>query len=691
MSGSVVKKELRTTRTSAAPAKPSQTVAGVALVVAVLVVYWPVYRASYIIDDDINITANPTLLNVAGLKRIWFEPGAVQQYYPVVYTTYWMEYRLWGSAPLGYHLVNVLLHAVNVLLLWQVLLRLQVPGAWLAAALFALHPVEVETVAWVSERKNVLSLTLALAALVCYLRFAPADDERASSTRGAWRWYALALVLFVAALLSKTVVVTLPAVLVVIYWWRRGRFLARDIVPLLPMFALSLLLGLAGMWLERNHVGAVGDEWSLTFAERFLVAGRGLWFQLGKLFWPAPLVFFYPRWTVDASQWWQWLWPIAALLAPIGLWLMRNKIGRGSLAAYLIYVGVLLPALGFINVYFHLFSYVADHFQYHASPAIFAWVAAAMTLLASRGTTHSAGSADIATSAVVPAGGRGLWWASGTAAVLLLLAGLTMRAAALYRDEETLFRDTIAKNPTSWIAWSNLGLALGAQGRHDEALEMLARALELDAGKSRVHYNYAKLLLDRGETRGFSPGDLEQAIQHFGEAGRLEEHWAAPHVGLGAARLRQQQFAAARDSLQDALAREPENVDALYTLGLLCIEEKEFSQAEQFLTHAVRLDPGRVAARLALGRVLAERGEMAKAAEEFAAAVALRQDDVAAWTELAVTRMKLGQVDSAVECFREIARLQPNSLDAQNNLRAVLEYQRQHAAGVPPTAAGPGK
>jgi len=648
----------------------------------VLVAYSPVYRAGYIIDDDVNVTANPTLLTLDGLKRIWFEPGAVQQYYPVVYTSYWVEYALWGAAPLGYHLVNVLWHAVNVLLLWRVLSCLRLPGAWLAAAIFAVHPVEVETVAWVSERKNVMSLAWALAALWCYLRFAPAIDDDAEPARGAWSWYLLAMVCFLAALLSKTVVVTLPAVLVVIYWWRRGRLVARDLVPLLPMFALALGIGLAGLWLERNHVGAVGEEWSLSFAERFLVAGRALWFQLGKLVWPAPLVFFYPRWTIDTSVWWEWLFPGAALAVPVVLWLLRSVIGRGSLAAYLVYVGVLLPALGFINVYFHLFSYVADHFQYHASPAIFAWVAAAAVLLA-RGRSLPR-TATIAASGAAPlaARARRRTFIVGAAAALLLLAGLTIRSAALYRDEETLFRDTIAKNPASWIAWSNLGLALGAQQRHDEALTALEQALALGATKARVHYNYAKVLIDRGESRGFPPAELDRAIEHFGEAARIEPHWAAPHVGIGVARLRQQHFAEARASLEQALAREAENVDALYALGLLCVEQGDLPQAERLLAQTAQLDPAHADAHLLWGRVLAERGDMARAADEFSSVIALRKDDVAAWTNLAVARMKLGQIDGAIECFREVTRLQPDSLEAQNNLRAVQEWRKQNAPGT---------
>ena len=289
----------------------------------VFAAYAPVAGDTFIWDDDAYVTHNPTLRSIDGLRMMWFEPRSLPQYYPLVHTTFWIEYHLWGLAPLGYHADNVLLHAASVILLWRLLVRLQVPGAWLAAAIFGVHPVMVESVCWITERKNVLSLVFALLSMHCYLRFSPAEDfvgEEGETPRtvGRWWWYAAALVLFVAALLSKTVVATMPAVLAVIYWWKRGRIPWREVMPLLPFFLIGIGLGLYTARLERIHVGAEGEEWSFTPLARVLIAGRAPWFYASKLLLPYPLIFFYPRWDINEHVWWQYLFPAAALATDRG-------------------------------------------------------------------------------------------------------------------------------------------------------------------------------------------------------------------------------------------------------------------------------------------------------------------------------------------------------------------------------------
>ncbi len=333
------------------------------------------------------------------------------------------------------------------------------PGAWLAAALFAVHPVMVESVGWVTERKNMLSLPLALGALLCYLRFEPVDgpDERGADTTtssGAARaWYALSLVLFLAALLSKTVVASLPAVILVIIWWKRGRIAPRDVARLLPFFVLGCALGLGTAWMEKHHVGAVGVEWDFSPVERVLIAGRAVWFYAAKLLWPYPLAFFYPRFTIDDHQPWQYLFPTAALLLIATLWGMRRRIGRGPLAAVLIFGGVLVPALGFVDVYPMRFSFVADHFQYHASIALLALVAAIAADVYARLSAHR----------------RPIALAAGMA-VLTALAVLTYQRSQVFYDAERLYRDTIAKNPTGPTAYANLAVYLESVGKYAEAL-----------------------------------------------------------------------------------------------------------------------------------------------------------------------------------------------------------------------------
>ena len=261
------------------------------------------------------------------------------------------------------------LHAAAAFLVMLIMRRLGLPGALLAALVFALHPVCVESVAWISEQKNTLSTVFYFSAALLYLHF---DRTRRGSH------YFLASALFVMALLTQTVTATLPAALLVVFWWQRGRLdWKRDVRPLLPWFALGAAAGLLTAWVERKFVGAEGTDFALTLVERFLVAGRAVWFYLGKLVWPANLMFFYPRWRVDSAEWWQYLYPLAALAALAGCACWPAK-RRGPLAGALIFAGTLFPALGFFNAYPFIYSYVADHFQYIASLGIIVPVAAGL-------------------------------------------------------------------------------------------------------------------------------------------------------------------------------------------------------------------------------------------------------------------------------------------------------------------------
>jgi hypothetical protein len=386
------------------------------IVLLVFLAYLPALRGGFIWDDDAYVTHNPTLHDLGGLQRIWFELGAVPQYYPMVHTTFWLEYHLWGLHPVGYHLINVLLHAAAAIFLWQVLLRLRIRGAWLAAVLFALHPVCVESVAWITERKNVLSAVFYFTAALAFLRFV-ALEEPDGPNRLRWYWYLGALVLFMAALLSKTVTCTLPAALLLVCWWKKGRVQRGEILPLLPFFALGVGLGLITAWMEKFHVGAQGAEWSLTFADRCLIAGRALWFYAGRLVWPAHLTFIYPRWKIEPEVWWQWLFPVAAVGVVAGLWLARRRIGKGPLVAVLFFAGTLGPALGFVNVYPMRFSFVADHFQYLASVGLITLCAVGLARMPR----------------VMPA------------TLVVLLGALTWQQAGIYRNLETLWRDTLAR------------------------------------------------------------------------------------------------------------------------------------------------------------------------------------------------------------------------------------------------------
>lgn len=429
------------------------------LVALTLLAYAPAMQGGFVWDDDDYVTENANLRSLQGLQRIWFELGAVPQYYPIVHTSFWVEYHLWGSRPLGFHLTNVLLHALNGLILWELLRRLRVPGAWVAAALFVLHPIQVESVAWVTERKNVLSGTFYLLAALMYLGGRDQNDDAGDAGPGRAR-YAATVLLFLCALLSKSVTATLPAAIGVVLWFQRGRLGRRDVLRLAAMIPFGIAAGALTSWMERYIVGATGPEWALSPLDRLIVAGRAFWFYLGKLAWPHPLTFIYPRWDLAGASPAMLLVPAAALLLLLALWFARGRIGRGPLAAALLFAGTLAPALGFVNVYPMRFSFVADHFAYLAVIGPLALVAATVVTVLGRYRTR------------LPALAPGL-----AVLVLGILGALTWQRGYAYADEETLWRDTLRKNSSSFIANGNLGGILLQRGELEPAADLFQTAL----------------------------------------------------------------------------------------------------------------------------------------------------------------------------------------------------------------------
>jgi tetratricopeptide (TPR) repeat protein len=582
-----------------------------ALVAATVCAYLPALRGGFVWDDDAYVTENEPLRSTAGLARIWLDRRAEPQYYPLVHTSYWLEYRLWGLDPHGYHATNVLLHALGALLFWRVLLLLEVPGAWLGALLFALHPVQVESVAWVTERKNVLATVFYLAAALAYWRFRPPADDAppAVPRRGA---YLLSLALFAAALLSKSITCSLPAALLVVVWWKRGRIAWRDVRPLLPMFALGLAAGMHTAYLEKEHVGAAGPEWNLSPVDRVLIAGRALWFYAAKLVWPHPLVFFYPRWTVDAGAWWQWAFPLGALVVAVVLWALRARIGRGPLAALLLFAGTLVPALGFFDVYPMRYSFVADHFQYLATLAPLALVAAGAVRLG----------------AWVGADRR-FAGAAGLAAVALL-GVLTWRQAHAYADARTLWVDTVTKNPGSAAAQYNLALLLDEAGDTEGAIRHYRASLAAKPDDADTHANLAAALREAGQP--------DEAIREYEEALRLD----------------------------------PGHVTARYGLAIVLRGEGRYDEAIRQLKTLLAQHPDQWLVRLQLGHTYATEGAFAPARDELLAVVAAEPDSALAHHTLGLVLLELGDRDGAIRHLREAVRLAPGDAAARETLTEVL-------------------
>ena len=541
---------------------------GLVLVAVTLLAYLPALTGQFVWDDDAWTTRIARLLrDGSGLWTMWCKPGALQQYYPLTGTTFWLDYQLWGNWTVPYHGENVLLHACAALLFWRLLLRLSVPGAWLAGAVFALHPVMVESTGWITERKNVLSLCAFLGALLSYGRFTAfwhEQDQGAATEsnypRGRWMAYAWAFALFLAALLAKATAFSLPAVILLVCWWKRGRIRWRaDVLPTVPFFGVAIALGLLTAWVEKHSVGAEGQEWTFSFAERCLIAGRALWFYTGKLLWPAHLCFIYPQWRLDSASFLQWIWPATAVGALLALWLMRGRIGRGPATAAFFFVGTLVPVLGFMNVYGMRFSFVWDHWVYLSSLGLIALGAGLASAAAARLTTP--------------------WLLDGFAAVLLPVLGLlTWQQCRMFADMETLWRSTIARNPNAWIAQNMLAYHLAEKGRIDEAIIQYRVGLRVRPDDAGAHNNLGAALLSKGQ--------VQEAIGQF----------------------------------EKALHLKPDYFDAQDNLGCALSLEDRNDEALRHFQECLRLKPASVLPHLRLARNLTQLGRFHDAAfhmEEF--------------------------------------------------------------------------
>ncbi|HWY50773.1 MAG TPA: tetratricopeptide repeat protein [Chthoniobacterales bacterium] len=596
---------------------PRNWLFGLILIVATTVAYQPAWNGKPIWDDDIHITS-AQLRSLHGLGRIWTDPAAAPQYYPLLHTVFWIEHKLWGAWPLPYHLLNIALHALTALLLWRILERLQIPGAWLAAGIFALHPVLVESVAWISELKNTLSGALCAGSALLYLKY---DQERKRSA------YFIAFALFLAGVMTKTVIVTLPAVLLVIFWWKRGTLSwKRDLAPLIPFFVIGLVAGLVTVWVEQKFCAESGETFDFSLLERFLIAGRLFWFYLGELLWPRNLIMIYPTWNISQTVLWQYLFPAATLILFLWLWIIRKK-SRGPLAAAICFLLMLFPVLGFFNLSFfmsglgparHDAIFRADHFQYLATIAIFAPVSTGAAWLAAQ-----------MKASLRPAG------YAASAALLLLLASLTWGQSTIYRDAETCFRAVIAKNPNSATARSNLGSALLNKGFVDEAIAQSKRSIEIDPDYQFGHYNLAAALMEKGEP--------DEAIPH----------------------------------LRTVLKMNPNHPKAYYTLGNALSKKGEVDEAAASYKRALQLQPDFPDAHTNLANLLLEKGDTDAALAHYGKALALQPDNPRAHYNLAVGLVRKGELEPAIAQLRIALRIDPAYPDAEPLLRDLLARKTQ--------------
>jgi protein O-mannosyl-transferase len=629
------------------------------LTALVFVAYIRVFSAGFIWDDESHLTQNPCVVGPLGLKEIWTSTRAV--YYPLVLTTFWVIHKFAGLNPLPYHLLNVLLHAASAVLLWRILRQLRVSGAWLGAAFWALHPVLVQSVAWVTELKNTQSCFFYLLSIFCFLAWEQQRSAEAStvpvsnSRRGQRRSfeYILSVCCFFLATLSKPSVVMLPAVLALCIWWTRDRLSWRDGVRLAPFVFISALSSVWTIWEQKFHARAVGPDWSQTILERLIIAGRAIWFYASKLIWPEPLIFIYPRWQIHSSQLVAYMPLLAATATLILFWFLPGKSGRAVFFAAAYYAISLFPVLGFFNVYFFRYSFVSDHFQYLASMGPLALAGAGVMTACKR----------LATLASIERGAVLLRLAPSTI-LLMLLGFLTWHQTAAYRDLISVYTDTLAKNPACWMAHYNLGIVLANRGETAQAMDHYREAVALRPTYVEAHYNLGRLLAEKGE--------INQAIDHYEAALAVDPGDAEAQNNLGATLLQAGLVDDAVARYQKALAIRPDYAAASCNLADALLLKGDMDGAIDDYRRCVALLPENADAQYNLASALLRKGEIDDAITHYQKALELLPQNADAHANLGSAFLTKGRVADAIAQYREALGLAPRNVAAKTNLAWLL-------------------
>jgi tetratricopeptide (TPR) repeat protein len=649
---------------------------GSILILFAIFAYTSIWHAGFIWDDDVILTANPCIVGPLGLKEIWTTNAA--DICPLTITTFWLEHALWGLAPLPYHLVNIVLHGACAVLLWQVLRSLHVQGAWLGAALWALHPVEVESVAWITEMKNTESALFFLLSTLFFVKWL-------NFGRGPYRAYIFSLLFAALAMASKSSTVVLPVVLCLCLWWIEGRWDWRKVARIVPLFLMSVAASAVSIWTQGLKLATAPDpQWVRSWPQRFAAAGDAVWFYLGKLLWPDPLITIYPRWQIDAGQWVSYLPLLAVILLFSILWLNRRSGVAGLRAcffAFAYFVTALLPVLGLMDNSIFRYSLAFDHLQYLASIGPLALAGAALAWSWKERVGVSADgcigvgpgiSRDKLPARAEPAlkgwrvsnkeslrdlrgllckfflvplaqianqlrilASKNSWFRPAFCAGLLSLLGMaTWQRTRVYESQDTLWSDTLAKNPNSWVGHNNLGFALIKKGQIEEAMAQYQKALEINPNYTDAHNNLGNAL--------FRNGQLGEAMAQYEKSLEINPNQAAGH----------------------------------YDLGLVFYQKGQLAEAIAQYQKAIEINPNFAGARLNLGNALLQNGQLGEAIEQYQMAIKIDPRSPEAHGNLGVALMQKGQLDDAITQFQEALRLNPNLGYVQAGLAKALENKK---------------
>jgi len=673
---------------------------GLILVGTVLLAYLPVWHAGFIWDDDQIVTANPVVAGPLGLKEIWTTSAG--KFCPLVYTTFWAEHALWGLAPLPYHLVNVLLHGACAVLLWQVLRTLRIPGAWIGAALWALHPVQVESVAWISEMKNTESGVFFLLAILFFVKLLeghrqaslPGRPRRLGSAslqeepkRSDWN-YALTLLFAALAMAGKSSTVILPVVLCLCAWWVEGLRHWRNAVKIAPIFLMSAIASALTIWTP-GHDETGHFNWTLSWPQRLVMSGDAVWFYLGKLLWPHPLVTIYPRWAIDAGQLVSYLPLLAVVIILFILWLKRDSWSRPCFFVFAYFLTALLPVLGFVDMTFFRYSFVADHLQYLAGMGPLALAGAGLSIFLDY---------------VLPGKHMAHWCLYG--ALMLALGLISWSRAWVYEDQETLWTDTLGKNPNCSTAHSGLGAFLLEGGKFDEAIAQYQKALEItpdyadahaDLGAAfaqkgqvdkamalyrkalEINPNYAEAYYNLGNAL-VQKGQVDEAMVQYQKALEINPNHAQAHVNIGSVLLLKGQVDEAIAHYQKALEINPNIAETHYNLGNALLQKGQVDEAIAEYQKALKINPNYAEAHTNLGNALLQKGRVDEAIAHCQKALEINPNYAQTHANLGNALLQKGRGDEAIAQFQEALRLNPDYADAQKNLAKAQAMARQKAS-----------
>jgi protein O-mannosyl-transferase len=616
----------------------------------VLLLYRPAWHGDFLWDDNVLLTENSFVHAPDGLFKIWLSTEQ-PDYIPLTTTSFWIEWRLWGLHSTGYHVTNILLHALAAFLFWRTLLLLKTRGAGFAAILFAVHPVCTTTVAWIAERKNTLSLVFLLLAVLNYLKATVNPGESKPRQRA---WLGVSFACFLCALLSKASAVPLPAVLVLIEWWRCGNLDRRAILRTLPFFALTLVFSAVTIWFQSGRHEPTEMIPDLSLGAKASDALQAIWFYAFEIFWPANLCMVHawkPATFITAGL------SLAALsVLALLFWKYRRSWGRHGFLAVGSFIILLSPVLGFIAMSFHMHSRVADHWNYLPMLPIIAAIGALGGQVSTTWRLTGLKAALLGAGAVIP------------------LAALTWKESHMYVGRETLWRTTLLRNPASWAAHSNLGETLMDSGQVDEAIRHYEAAVQLQPAASDSQYNLANALCAKRE--------YPAAVERYQEAIRHRPRYAAAFYNLGLAYEAQNKLPEAMDAYRNAIAAKATHANAHNNLGTLLARTGSAEDAEKQYLKALALNPNLPDAHNNLANLLFQRGDVPAALQHYGEAVRLKPDYVEAHSNMATVLSNTDRDQEARAHWMEALKFRPTYIDARINFANYLLARKDYAAAA---------